>query len=137
MVIIHMRFPMKTYKAEGTSWGKLNVIASLIWFLFFKQRFSFWHMLPLFQDNLILVEAISSHFFGAPTSTKQFLFRSSYFFRTTAVFSFFTFSEQSLFRRSYFFQNSFFFGAKILENRKFFTAVTFWNSYFFRRNCLG
>ena len=31
-----MRFPMNTYKDEGTSWGKLNVMASLIWVSFFQ-----------------------------------------------------------------------------------------------------
>ena len=36
LVSIHMRFPMNTYKGEGTSWRKLNVIASLFLFLFFK-----------------------------------------------------------------------------------------------------
>ena len=28
--------PHDTYNCEGSSWGKLNVIASVIWFLFFK-----------------------------------------------------------------------------------------------------
>ena len=70
-------------------------------------------MLPLFQDNFILVEATSSHFFRVTTSTQQLLFRDSYFFRTAAFFSFFrtvTFSQES------FFQNSFFFGAKFLPS---------------------
>ena len=30
LVSIHMRFPMNTYKGVGNSWGKLNVIASLV-----------------------------------------------------------------------------------------------------------
>ena len=107
---------MNTYKGEGTSWGTLNVIASLVWFLFLKKRFPFSHMLPLFQDNFILVEATSSHFFRVTTSTQQLLFRDSYFFRTAAFFPFFrtvTFSQEL------FFQNSFFFGAKILQNIHF------------------
>ena len=73
-------------------------------------------MLPLFQDNFILVEATSSHFFRVTTSTQQLLFRGSYLFRTAAVFSFFrtfTFSQEL------FFQNSFFFGAKILQSSHF------------------
>ena len=73
-------------------------------------------MLPLFQDNFILGEATSSHFFRVTTSTQQLLFRGSYFFRTAAVFSFFrtvTFSQEL------FFQNSFFFGAKILQSSHF------------------
>ena len=73
-------------------------------------------MLPLFQNNFILVEATSSLFFRVTTSTQQLLFWGSYFFRTAAVFSFFrtvTFSQEL------FFQNSFFFGAKILQNSHF------------------
>ena len=111
-----MRFSMNAYKVEGTSWGKLSVIASLIWFVFFKQRFPFSHMLPLFQDNFILVEATSSDFFRAAISAQQLLFRGSYFFRTAAVFSFFitvTFSQEL------FFQNSFYFGAQILRSNHF------------------
>ena len=73
-------------------------------------------MLPIFQDNSILVEGTPLNFFRVTTSTQQLLFRSSYFFRTAAVFSFFrtvTFSQEL------FFQNSFFFGAKILQHSHF------------------
>ena len=112
-----MRLPMNTYRGEGTTSGKLCVIASPIWFLFFKQRFPFSHMLPLFQDNSIVVEATLSHFFRVTTWTKQLLFRGSYFFRTAAVFSFFRTATFSL---ELFFQNSFFFGAKILQSSHFF-----------------
>ena len=97
---------------------------------FFKQRFLPSHMLPLFQDNFIQGEATSSHFFRVTVSTQQLLFWGCYFFRTAAVFSFFrtvTFSQEL------FFQNSFFFEQPLLENRRFFTAVTFRNSYFFGR----
>ena len=72
-------------------------------------------MLPLFQDNFILVEA-TSHFFRVITSTQQSLFRGSYFFRTAAVFSFF---RTVTFLQELFFQNSFFFGAKILQSSHF------------------
>ena len=58
LVSIHVR----------TTWGTLNVIASLIWFLFLKKRFPFSHMLPIFQDNFILVETTSSHFFRVTVS---------------------------------------------------------------------
>ena len=115
-VSIHMRFPMNTYKGEGSSWGKLNIIANLIWFLFFKQQFPFSHILRLFQENFILVKATSSHFFRVTTLTQQLLFQDSYFFRTAAFFPFFrtvTFSQEL------FFQNSFFFGAKLLQSRHF------------------
>ena len=56
---------------------------------------------------------------------------------------FFSFSEQSLSRRSYFLQNSFFFRSvtsteqALFQNRKFFTEITFHNSYFIGRSCLG
>ena len=96
-------------------------------------------MLPLFQDNFILREATSSHFFRVTTSTQQLLFRCSYFFRTAA---FSPFSEQSLFRRSYFFRTASFSERNfteqpLLENRKVFTALTFRHSHFFQRNCVG
>ena len=81
-----------------------------------KQRFPFSHMLPLFQDNFILVKATSSHFFRETTSAQQLLFRCSYFFRTAAVFSFF---RTATFSQELFFQNSFFFGAKILQSSHF------------------
>ena len=74
-------------------------------------------MLPPFQDNFILGEATSSHFFRVTTSTQQSLFRSSYFFRTAAFFSFFrtvTFSQEL------FSQKSFFFRAKLLQSSHFF-----------------
>ena len=99
-------FPMGKIKGNRQS----NLVS------FFKQRFPLAYMLPLFQDNFILVEATSSHFFRVTTSTQQLLFRGSYFFRTAAVFSFFrtvTFSQEL------FFQNSFFFGAKILQSSHF------------------
>ena len=99
-------------------------------------------MLPLFQDNFILGEATSSHFFRVTTSTQQLLFRDSYFFRTAAFFPFF---RTVNFSQELFFQNSFFFGANLLQSRhvlrisvkKFFTDITFRNSYFIWRNCSG
>ena len=102
-----MRFPLNTYKGEGTSWKKLNVIASLIWVSFFQITISLLAYVATFQDNFILVEA-TSRFFRVTTSTQQLLFWGS---SEQLLFS--PFSEQSLFRRSYF---SFFFGAKILKN---------------------
>ena len=137
---------MNTSKSEGTSWGKqfqLNLITSLIWFLFFKYRFPFTHMLPLFQGNFILGDATSSHFFQSNYFDKAVTFSGSHFFRTAAFFSFFrtvTFSQEL------FFQYSFFFGTKLLEqtleqtlfeNKKFFTAVILQSSYFFWRYCKG
>ena len=75
-------------------------------------------MLPLFQDNFILVEATFSRFFRVTTSTQQLLFRGSYFFRKVAVFSFFRTVTLS---QGLFFQNNFFFEVKIL-----------WRSHFLR-----
>ena len=127
----------KLRKIKRYSWEKLSVIASLIWFLFFKQRFPFSHMLPLFQDNFILVEATSSRFFRVTTSTQQLLFRGSsehccfLLFQNSHFFAGVIFSEQLLFRS----ENST--EQPLLENRKFFTALTFRNSSFFRKTCLG
>ena len=117
----HMRFLMDTYKGERTSWGKLSVAACLIWFLFFNQRFPFSHMLPLFQENFIFVKATSSHFFRVTTSRQVLfsLFQNSHFFAGVI------FSEQLLFRS----ENST--EQPLLENRRFFTAVTLRNSFFF------
>ena len=71
-------------------------------------------MLPLFQENFILVEA--SHFFRVTTSTQQLLFRGSRFFRTAAVFSFF---RTVTFLQVLLFQNNFFLGAKSLHSSNF------------------
>ena len=115
-----MRFPINTYRGEGTSPGKyfqLNVITSLIWFLFFwNSDFSshFSHMLPLFQDNFISGEATSSHFFRVTNSTQQLLFRGSYFLITAAA-AFFSFFRRVTFSQEVFFQNSFFIGAELLQ----------------------
>ena len=93
-------------------------------------------MLPVFQDNFILIEATSSHFFRVTTSKQQLLFCGSYFFRTAAVLSFFTFSDSHFFAGVIFSEQLLFRSENstkqpLLENRKFFTAVTFWNSCFF------
>ena len=118
-------------------------MTSLIWFLFFQitiSPFPHSHMLPLFQDNFVLREATSSHFFRVATSTQQLLFRDSYFFRTAAFFPFFrtvTFSQEL------FFQNSFFFGVKLLQSRHFLRIRSFLRQLLFgtatlsKRNCLG
>ena len=73
-------------------------------------------MLPLLQDNFILGEATSSHFFRISTSAQQLLFQDSCFFQTTAFFPFF---RTVTFLQELSFQNSFFFGAKLLESRHF------------------
>ena len=73
-------------------------------------------MLPLFQENFILGEATSSHFFRVSTATQQLLFRGSYFFITAAFFFFF---RTVNFSQELFFQNSFFFGAKLLQSSHF------------------
>ena len=104
-----MRFPMDTYKGEGTSWGKLNVIASLIWVSFFQIAISLLAYVATFSGQLYFGR---SYFF----TLLQLLFRGSYFFRTAAVFSFLrtvTLSQELLL------QNNFFFGAKILQSSHF------------------
>ena len=121
---------MNTSKSEGTSWGKqfqLNLITSLIWFLFFKYRFPFTHMLPLFQGNFILGDATSSHFFQSNYFDKAVTFSGSHFFRTAAFFSFFrtvTFSQEL------FFQYSFFFGTKLLQSKHFLRIRSFLRQLF-------
>ena len=90
-------------------------------------------MLRLFQDSFIFEEATSSYFFRVITLTQQLLFRSSYFFRSS------TFFDELLFQNSHFFAAVIFseqllFQSEtptepLLENRKFFRVVTFWNSY--------
>ena len=65
---IHMRFPMNTYKGEGTSWGKLNVIASLIWVSFFQIAISLLAYVATFSGQLYFGR---SYFFT--------LFQSNYF----------------------------------------------------------
>ena len=125
---------MNTYKGEGTSWGKLNVIASLIWVSFFQIAISLLAYVATFSGQL---------YFGK--SYFLTLFQSNYFDTTD------TFSGQLLLQKRccfLLFQNSHFFTGVIfseqllfwseisteqplLENRKFFTAVTFRNSYFF------
>ena len=95
-----MRFPMNTYKGEGTSWGKLNVIASLIWVSFFQIAISPLAYVATFSGQL---------YFGR--SYFLTLFQSNYF--DTAV----TFSGQL------FLQNSCFF--PLFQNSPFFTGVAF------------
>ena len=101
---------------------QLHVITSLIcfvflfcYFFFFKQRFPFSHVLRLFQDNFAFGEATFSHFFRVTISTQQLHFRSTYFFRAAAVFSFF---KTATFSSSYFFRIAFF------SERKLYRAAT-------------
>ena len=72
-------------------------------------------MLRLFQDNFIFGEATFSHFFRVTTATQQLHFRNKYF------------SEQLFFLL---FQNKDSTEQPFFENKKFFMAVTFWNSCF-------
>ena len=110
--------------------------SSLIWFHFFNWRFPFSHMLPLFQVNFILVKATSSHFFRVTSLTVTF--SGQLFLQNSCCFLLFQnshflvgviFSEWLLFRSENPIEQP------LLESRKFSTAVTFRNSYFFRRNC--
>ena len=131
-----MRFPMNTYKGEGTSWGKLNVIASLIWVSFFQIAISLLayvatfsgqlyfgrsYFFTLFQSNYFdTTVTVSGQLFLA-SSCCFLLFQNSHFFGT-AISSeqllFSPFSEQSLFRRSYFFRIASF------SERKFYRTAT-------------
>ena len=128
-----MRFPMNTYKGEGTSWGKLNVIASLIWVSFFQIAISLLAYVATFSGQLYFGR---SYFFT--------LFQSNYF-DTTVTFSGQLFLQNSccflLFQNSHFFAGVIFseqllFRSEnsteqlLLDNRRFFAAFTFRNSYF-------
>ena len=131
-----MRFPKNTYKGEGTFWGKLNVIASQIWVSFFQIVISLLAYVVIFSGQL---------YFGR---SYFFTFFQSNYFGTTVTFwevaissqqlLFSPFSEQSLFSRSYFSEQLLFrsedsIEQPLLENRRFFTAVTVRNSFFFGR----
>ena len=64
-----------------------------------------------FSGQLYFWRSYFSHFFGARTLSQQLHFRSSYFFRAAAFFSF---SQNShFFAAAIFFQNSFYFRANI------------------------
>ena len=106
---------MNTYQGEGTSIISIKFNHQSIFFVCFKQRFPFSHVLRLFQDNLIFGEATSSHFSRVTTSTQQLHFRSTYF-SEQLLFS--PFSEQSLFRSSCFFRLASF------SERKFYRAAS-------------
>ena len=87
---------MNTYKGEGASWGKLNVIVS-----FFQIAISFLAYVATFSGQL---------YFG--TSYFFTLFQSNYFDTTV------TFSEQLFFQNSccfLLFQNSHFFAGVIFS----------------------
>ena len=92
-------------------------------------------MLRLFQGSFIFGEA-SSHFIRVTTSTQRLLFRSSYFFRAAGFFKDLHFQNSHLFAE-FIFSEQFFFQSKPSteqqprENRKFFRAVIFRNSYLF------
>ena len=111
LVSIHMRFPMNTYKGEGISWGKLNVIASLTWVSFFQIAISPLAYVATFSGQLYFGR---SYFFT--------LFQSNYFDTTV------TFTEQL------FFQNSCCF--LLFQNSHFFTGVIFSEMLLFRRKIL-
>ena len=91
--------------------GQLNFERSYFFTLFqnnyFEITVSFSGQLFL-QNSCFFLLSQNCHLFAGVISSKQLLFRRE------------TSTEQTL-----------------LENRKFFTTVTFRNSYFFRRNCLG
>ena len=74
LVSIHIRFLLNTFKGEGTSCGKLNVIASLIWFPFFQIAISFLAYDPTFSGQL---------YFGR---SYFFTFFQSNYFDTTVTF---------------------------------------------------
>ena len=92
-------------------------------------------MLPLFQDNFLLGEATSSHFFRVTTSTQQLLFWDSYFFRTAAFFPFFRtvtflqeFQDKDIQKRANFLKQL------LLHNMNFFRKDRFWKKLIFQKS---
>ena len=123
---------MNTYKSEATSWGKLNVIASLIWVSFLQIAISLLAYIATFLGQLYFGR---SYFFT--------LFQSNYFDTTTfgaAISSeqllFSPFSEQSLFCRSYFFRIASF-PEEVLYSSYCSGQLFFRKNYFFRYFCTG
>ena len=134
---------MNTCRGEGTSrreWFQLKVITTLIWdfdlFINFFSNSDFpsgilsdFFRTDLFSKKLLLHTSLT-------TSTLQLLFRSIYFFRAAASF------KELRFRKSHFlaavifsehltFRNDTSTEQPLCDNRMFFSAVTFCNSYFF------
>ena len=137
---VHMRYPMNTYKGEETSWGKLNVIASLIWVSFFQIAISLLAYVATFSGQLYFGRSYfftlfqSNYFDTTVTFSGQLFLQNSccfLLFQNSHFFAGVIFSEQLLFRSETSTEQALF------ENKKFFTEITFRNSYFIRRNCLG
>ena len=99
----------------------LAYVATFSGQLYFGRSYFF----TLFQSNYFDTTVTFSGQLFLQNSCCFLLFQNSHFFAGVI------FSEQLLFRS----ENSI--EQPLLENRKFFTAVTFRNSYFFRRNYLG
>ena len=83
------------------------------------------YFFTLFQSNYFDITVTFSGQLFLQNSCFFPLFQNSHFFAGVI------FSEQLLFRSETSTEQALF------ENKKFFTAVTFRNSYFIRRNCLG
>ena len=137
MASMHKRFSMNTYQGKGTSREELfelNVITSLIWDFFSNGDFPSGIFSDFFRTVLFL-EKLLFHI-STTTSTHQLLFRRIYFFRPAAFF------KEHRFRKSHFlaavifseylsFRNETSTEQPLCENRKFFRAATFRNSYLF------
>ena len=105
-----------------SGWRNLSVI----WEFVFKWRFIF----PIFCDffrTILFLEKLLIHTFLEYFHTTSFW--SSYFFRADAFFWGALFSEESIFLLL--FQSRTSTNESLFENRKFFRAVTFQNSYLF------
>ena len=117
--------------------GKLSVIASLIWFLFFEIMISLLAY-ATFRGQLCFGRIYFFTLFQSSYFDKQLVFGGSCFFRTAAVFPFY---KTVTFSQELFFQNSFFSGAKILQSSQFLRIgnslrqLLFGTAFFFRRNC--
>ena len=119
---------MNNYKREGTSLVSFFQIA--ISLLAYVGNFS---GKLCFGGSYFFILFFGNYFDATVTFSGQpflqnnccfFLFQNSYFFARVI------FSEQLIFRSESSTEQP------LLENRKFFTAANFRNSYFFQRNCL-
>ena len=110
----------------------ISLLAYLVTFLeqlYFRRGFIFGE--TLFSKKLLLLASLeqllrhNSYLFGAAISSEQLLFlRCSIFERVI-------FLQQLLFSEYLFFRSKTSTEKPLLENRKLFRAVTFWNSYIF------
>ena len=109
-----MRVRMNTYKGEGTSWGKLNVIVS-----FFQIAISLLAYAATFSGQLYFGRSYFFTLFQSNYFDTTVAFSGQLFLQNSCCFVLFHLFRTVIFSQELFFQNSFFFGAKILQSSHF------------------